>query len=144
MSETIATCMMCGVRRRLPRGIPVLAAAAAAEGAARALRPRSGLIAPYPVRAASYFSAAELLRARRFRYPQMALGLAASGVELAVLMRWRGGRVALAASGVDLRVLMRGRAGRLRPASEAAALTAATTAAALPLRAVARRRGVRV
>src|SRR4051812_4066834 len=124
MSETIATCMMCGVSRRLPRGIPVLAAAAAAEGAARALRPRSGLIAPYPVRAASYFSAAELLRARRFRYPQMALGLAASGVELGVLMRWR--------------------AGRLRPAAEAAALTAATTAAALPLRAVARRRALRV
>src|SRR3954454_4490052 len=124
MSETIATCMMCGVSRRLPRGIPVLAAAAAAEGAARALRPRSGLIAPYPVRAASYFSAAELLRARRFRYPQMALGLAASGVELGVLMRWR--------------------AGRLRPAAEAAALTAATTAAALPLRAGGRRRAVRV
>ena len=109
---------------RLPRGIPVLAAAAAAECAARALRPRSGLLAPSPVSAASYFSAAELERARRFRYPQLGLGLAASALELAVLARWR--------------------SGRLRPAAEAAALSAATTAAALPLRAIARRRAVRV
>jgi STE24 endopeptidase len=109
---------------RCPPGIPVLAAAAAAECAARALRPRSGMIAPDPVSAASYFSAAELRRARRFRYPQLALGLAASAVELAVLARWR--------------------SGRLRPAAEAVALSAATTAAALPLRAVARRRALRV
>src|SRR5690348_10410469 len=101
---------------RLPRGIPVLAAVAAAEGAARALRPRSGMIAPNPVRAASYFSAAELRKARRFRYPQLALGLAASALELGVLARWR--------------------PGRLRPAAEAAALTAATTAASIPVRAV--------
>src|SRR3954470_530505 len=109
---------------RLRRAIPVLAAVAAAECAARALRPRSGMIAPNPVSAASYFSAAELERARRFRYPQMALGLAASALELAVLVRWR--------------------SGRLRPDAEAAALSAATGAVGLPLRAVARRRAVRV
>jgi len=109
---------------RLARVIPALAAVTAAECAARVLRPRSGMIAPDPVRAASYFSAEEVARARRFRYPQLALGLTASAIELAVLARWR--------------------STRLRPAAEAVALSAATTAAALPVRAVARRRAVDV
>src|SRR3954447_26101096 len=60
-------------------------AAAAAGAAAALLRPRDGLIAPAPVRADEHFSAAELTRARSFRRPQRALGLAASAVELGLL-----------------------------------------------------------
>ena len=45
------------------------------------LRPREGRPPPDPVASASYFSAAELDRARRFRRGQRALGLAASAIE---------------------------------------------------------------
>src|SRR3954467_248170 len=62
-------------------------AAASAGVAAALLRPRDGLIAPAPVRVEEHFSAAELTRARAFRRPQRAMGLAASAVELAVLTR---------------------------------------------------------
>jgi STE24 endopeptidase len=108
----------------LRRGIAVLAPLAAAEGAARVLRPRSEPFAPSPVSAASYFSAAHLVRARRFRRGQLAVGLAASAVELGVLAVWR--------------------SRRLRPGAEAAALSLAATAASLPLRAVSRERARRV
>src|SRR3954468_5182641 len=105
-------------------------AAAAAGGAAALLRPRDGLIAPAPVRVDEHFSAAELTRARSFRRPQRALGLASSAVELALL-------TALAARPPGL---LR----RAHPAVAGVGLSLALTAAPLPLRAVARERARRV
>ena len=61
------------------------------------LRPREGRPPPDPVASASYFSTAELDRARRFRRGQRALGLAASAIEAGLLVaaarrpqRWAG------------------------------------------------------
>src|SRR3954452_7526186 len=105
-------------------------AADAAGGAAALLRPRDGLIAPAPVRVDEHFSAAELTRARSFRRPQRALGLASSAVELALL-------TALAARPPGL---LR----RAHPAVAGVGLSLALTAAPLPLRAVARERARRV
>src|SRR4051794_7129508 len=113
-----------GVELRARGGIAVLAAVVVAEGAARVLRPRGEPITPSPVNAASYFSPAELARARRFRRFQLPLGLGASALEIAVLAAWR-------------------RRFR-RPALEGAALTVATGLASLPLRALARERSRRV
>jgi len=121
-------------RRRAVRG-PVLAVVAAvvvAEAAVVAFWPRSGVIEPAPVEAASYFSAAELERARDFRRPQLALSLGVLGLELGLLA-----------------VLVRRPPRRLRgpfrrPAVAAvvagAALSVAVDAATLPVRAVARER----
>src|SRR3954468_14551825 len=67
-------------------GAALAAAMAAAQGAARALRPRDGLIAPAPVRVEEHFSAEELARARAFRRPQLVLGFASAGVELGLLV----------------------------------------------------------
>jgi STE24 endopeptidase len=71
---------------RSPRVLPALAATTGvAAGAALLLRPRSGVLAPLPVRASSYFTQAELARARDFTRPQLALLAARSVVEAAVL-----------------------------------------------------------
>jgi STE24 endopeptidase len=125
---------MCGMLAHAPsrgRVAARMALAAATAGAAAAvLRPRDGLIAPAPVRPDEHFSAAELTRARAFRRPQRALGLAASAVELGLL-----GALATRPPGV-LR--------RARPAVAGAALTTGLTLAPLPLRAVARERARRV
>src|SRR4051812_242452 len=60
-------------------------ALAAAEAGVVLMRPRSGVIDGAPVQASSYFSPAELDHARRFRRPQLAIGLAALGLEAAIL-----------------------------------------------------------
>src|SRR3954451_20929690 len=75
MSETIATSIYLhlNVRDRWKRPAAVVAAVAVAEAAALLLRPRTGLADPAPVKAESYFSPAELDRARRFSRPQLAL-----------------------------------------------------------------------
>src|SRR4051812_6418764 len=82
---------MCAMLAHASSGRSVAArfglAAATAGVAAALLRPRDGLIAPAPVRVEERFSAAELTRARAFRRPQRALGLAASAVEVALLAR---------------------------------------------------------
>ena len=75
-----------GVRERLRAGAAVAATLAAAEGAVVLLRPREGRPPPDPVASASYFSTAELDRARRFRRGQRALGLAASAIEAGLLV----------------------------------------------------------
>src|SRR3954447_18916663 len=111
-------------------GAALAAAMAAAQGAALLLRPRDGLIAPAPVRVEEHFSADEVARARAFRRPQFALGLATSAVELGLL-------AALAAR--PPRALRAG-----RPAVAGAALSVAATVVPLPLRAVARVRARRV
>jgi len=128
MSETIATCIYLHrtVRERWKGSAAVVAAVAVAEAAALLLRPRTGLAAPAPVKAASYFSPAELDRARAFRRPQLALYggmLAVQGGVLAALVR---------------------RPPRLRPAASGAVLAVTLSAAPLPLAAIARRRAIDV
>src|SRR5687767_2447211 len=91
MSETIATCIdgchleWPNVLRPLRVPMAVVAALVVAEAAVLLLRPREGVIAPAPVELSSYFSAAEIDRARDFRRPQLALYGGALLVDLAVL-----------------------------------------------------------
>ena len=128
------------MRERLRAGAAVAATLAAAEGAVVLLRPREGRPPPDPVASASYFSAAELDRARRFRRGQRALGLAGAAIEVALLAdaarrprRWAGPRSS---------------AGRDRPVAASAlagaGLALATDLATLPLGALARRRALTV
>src|SRR3954452_10709514 len=125
---------MCGMlaytRSRGRAGVALALALASAAGAARALRPRDGIIAAAPVRAEEHFTPAELRRARDFRRPQRVLGLASGAVELGLM-------AALAAR--PPRAL-----GRAHPALAGAALSVASALAPLPVRAVARRRAVRI
>ncbi len=72
--------------RRLRLSLVVVAAVAVAEGAVLVLRPRDGLVKPASVSARSYFSAAEIDRARDFRRPQLALYGATLAVEAGVLV----------------------------------------------------------
>lgn len=104
-------------------------ALAMAEAAVLLLRPRRGLIDPVPVGPSSYFSAAEVDRARRFRRPQTALALAGAGMRAAAL--------AALASHPPRRFPG-------HPVAAGAALAGALTAAGLPLGAVARVRARRV
>src|SRR3954467_1796352 len=97
MSETMATCM--DLRGRLGRGafftnverprrvaVAVVAAFVVAEAAVLLLRPRDGVIAPVPVDAKSYFTPAQLDRARDFRHGQLALFGASTAIEIALLV----------------------------------------------------------
>jgi STE24 endopeptidase len=114
-------------RLRLP--LLVVAAVAVAEAAVLLLRPREGLIHPAPVAARSYFSAAQIDRARDFHNPQLALYAATLAIEAGVLVllirrppRWMPRRFALAGAAVSL----------------------ALTLAPLPVQAVMRQRAVDV
>src|SRR2546423_8628772 len=71
-------------RTRLP--IALVAVVVMAEAAVLLLRPRSGVIDPAPVSVRSYFSGAELARARDFRGPQLALYGGQGLIELRVLV----------------------------------------------------------
>src|SRR4051812_6860389 len=141
MSERIATCMGCtGVRERLRAGAAVAATVAAAEGAVVLLRPRGGRPPPGPVASASYFSAAELDRARRFRRGQRALGLTASAIEAALL-------VAAARRPARWAAPLSAAAGGRPVAASAlagAGLALVTALATLPLGALGRRRALAV
>ncbi len=102
---------------RFPR-LPIALAAAVvvAQAAVVLLRPREGVIDPDPVSERSYFSEAQLERARAYRGPQTALGLGGMVVEggvLAVLIArpprvlrrpWRHPFIAGAAAGAVLSV----------------------------------------
>jgi STE24 endopeptidase len=114
----------------------VVAALVVAEAAVLLLRPRDGVIDPAPVRLSSYFSAAEVERARDFRRPQLALYGGTLLVEVAVL------GVLVARPPRRLQGTMR------RPvlvaAVAGAGLALALDAAPLPLRAVAHERAVDV
>jgi STE24 endopeptidase len=114
------------MRERWKGPAAVVAAVAVAEAAAMLLRPRTGLVEPAPVKAASYFSPAEIDRARRFRRPQLALF---------------GGM--LAVQGAVLGALVR-RPPRVSPAASGAVLAVGLSVAPLPLAAIARRRAVDV
>ncbi|WP_205699051.1 M48 family metalloprotease [Conexibacter sp. SYSU D00693] len=120
-------------RGRLAIPLAVAGAVVAAQAAVFLLRPPAAdLVEPAPVDAGSYFSAAELARARDFRGPQGWLGLGILGVEAAALV-WLVAR--------PPRALL---APRRRPLVAAAAAGAgvslALTLAPLPLQAVARER----
>lgn len=112
------------------------AALASAEAAVTLLRPREQIPAPVAVQATSYFSPQEIGRARRFGRPQLAIGLASTALETALLAR-------LVAR--PPRALL----GPVRRPVGAAALTGAALSAGLgvatlPLAALARHRARRV
>jgi STE24 endopeptidase len=105
----------------------------AAEVGVRLLSPRAPAEDSAPIDVGSYFKPDEIRRGKRFARPQLALGLARSATELAVL-------AALA------RRVPAGRAARpIRSGAVAGAgLTIALMAPALPLAALARRRAMKV
>jgi len=111
-------------------------AVATAEAAAAVLRPRGGLALPEPVASASYFSAADVLRARRFRRGQRLLGATSSAVQLGIL-----GALARRPPAVLQRPLRHPVAAS---AGAGAALAAGTAAMTLPLDVLARRRALDV
>ena len=116
-------------RARLRLPLLVVAAVLAAEGAVLVLRPREGIVDPAPVSARSYFSAAEMERARDFRRPQLALAGAVLALQGGVL------------------VLLLARPPRRLPRRAAAAgvvVSLALTAVALPVQAVMRQRSIDV
>ena len=61
------------------------AALVAAEAAVLLLRPRERALAPAPVDVGSYFTTAEIERARAFRRPQLALAAASAALDAALL-----------------------------------------------------------
>jgi STE24 endopeptidase len=124
-----------GIRLPVALGVTVVAAGAATL----ALRPRSGLIQPAPVRATAYFSPAELDRIHAYAGPQRALalgGLVVSGATLA-LMAFRPPRRAR-------RALERlaGRRPRVATAATGAGIVLVVSLATLPLAAVSHQRAV--
>ena len=130
------------VDRGRSRGVaPAVAAAlVVAEAAVLLLRPRGGVLEPAPVDVTSYFSRAEIDRAKAYRRPQLVLlagGLAIQGALL--------GRLAARSAA---RPPGRLRRPFRRPAAAAAAagvgLSLALEAASLPLAAIGHRRAVRV
>jgi Zn-dependent protease with chaperone function len=121
-------------RLRLP--IALVAAVVAAEAAVWLLRPREGVIDPAPVSVRSYFSPAQLDRARDYRRPQLALygaTLLVEGGVLVLLIRRPPRRL----RGPFRRPVVAG-------ALAGAALSAGLTLATLPIGAVMRQRAIDV
>ncbi len=114
----------------------MLAAAAAADGGRRVLTPRTPPLAPIRVDPSTYFSAAEIARGRRFARPQLALGVARSAIDL--------GALALVVRRSPLPLRRRWARPALGGAAGAAGLSLALSLPSLPLRAIARRRAMRV
>jgi STE24 endopeptidase len=94
--------------------------------------PRHGVIEAAPVRAASYFSGADLERARHFRRPQLVLSLGVMVVELALLV--------LLVRRPPRRLRGPFRRPILAAAAAGAALSLLVSVAPLPLQVVARQR----
>jgi STE24 endopeptidase len=114
----------------------MLLALAAAEGGVRLLSPRERPIEPAVVDLHSFFSDAEIERGSRFARPQLALGLGRAAIEIGALAlvvrrppRWL--------SGGSGRAAVRGALG-------GAGLAVGLSLPALPLSAIARRRGIAV
>ena len=125
-------------RLRLPVAVAVTVAAAAL--ATFALRPRTGVIEPATVDPQAYFSPAELDRAREFRGPQRALGLAGLGISaglLAVLAVRPPRRVRRALEAAGRRPLAGG-------AAAGATISVVLVAATLPLDAIGHVRAVEI
>ena len=119
-------------RGRLRWGAAIVAAVVVAELAVVLLRPRSGVIEPAPVRTESYFSAAQLERARDYRRPQLALYGGVLAVELGLL--------ALLVARPPARLRGPFRRPVLAGAAAGAALSVAVSVAILPLQIVSRER----
>ena len=127
---------------------PLALAALNAEAAVRLLTPREPLPTPAPVDIRDHFSDEEIARGRRFARPQLAIGLARSALDAAVLayvVRRRARRSLPAGAGAggdsgggsDAAVV----AGA---AAAGAALSSVLTLPGLPLSALARQRALRV
>jgi len=143
MSVRTATCICDSgeVDRSRPPGLrlplALIAAVVVAEAAVLLLRPRDGVISPDPVRAQSYFSEAELARARDYRRPQLAL----YGVALVL----QGGLLVVLVRRPPRRVLGRlPRRPLLAAAAGGAALALALDAVTLPVSAISRQRSIDV
>jgi STE24 endopeptidase len=121
MSETMAA------RMKLP--LALAATVVVAEAAVLLLLPRAGVVAPAEVDVAAYFSPAQRERAEAFRGPQPWLYALRLVCELAVLA-W------FVRPGSAIH--------RVRPLVAGALLSLAVTAAALPVAAVSRQRGIDV
>jgi STE24 endopeptidase len=122
-----------GVRLPVALGVTVVAAGAATL----ALRPRSGLIQPAPVRATAYFSPAQLDRIHDYAGPQRALALgslALSGAAIALMALRPPRRARRALERLD------GRRPRLATAATGVAIVLVVTVVTLPLSAVAHQR----
>jgi len=119
-------------RARLRWGAAIVAAVVVAEVAVVALRPRSGVIEPAPVRTESYFSASQIERAREYRRPQVLIYATVLVIELGVL-----GLLVARPPG-----RLRGPFRRpvLAGAAAGAALSVAVSVAILPLQVVSRER----
>ena len=122
-------------KRHLRLPLALAAAVVVAEAAVLLLRPRGGVIPPVEVPVEAYFSADEVERAEAFRGPQTALFAARAAIELGVLVllvrrppRWLEGAGRPVAAG----------------AAAGALLSLATSAAPLPVSAIARQRAIDV
>jgi STE24 endopeptidase len=113
-------------------------AAATAELGARLLTPRDALPEPVAIDLRAYFTEAEIARGRRYARPQLALGIARSAVQSAVVLAaHRGIRRRPPVARTPAREALAG-------AGLAAGLALGSTAAALPLAALSRRRALRI
>ena len=106
----------------------VVAAFVVAEAAVLLLRPRDGVIAPVPVDPRSYFTPAELERARDYRHGQLVLFAAGTAIEAALLV-WLVRRPPALLRGPFRRPV-------LVAAGAGAALSVGFTAARLPVSAI--------
>jgi STE24 endopeptidase len=117
----------------------MLLAAAVADGARRLLSPSQQAIEPAPVDLRRYFTDAEIERGSRYARPQLALGLAAGIVDLAVVAA-----LVLRPGGAVTRPWCNRRWRRPVAGGAAVGALVATglTGSTLPLRAISRRRAI--
>ncbi len=114
----------------------MLLAVVAAEAGVRLLSPREAPIEPARIDLETYFSQAEIERGRRFARPQLALALVRGAIEL--------GSLALVVRRPPRRLYERFQRPEAAGAVSAAALVVGLSLPPLPLRALARRRGISV
>jgi STE24 endopeptidase len=116
--------------------VAVVAAFVVAEAAVLLLRPRNGVIAPVPVDPRSYFTPAQLDRARDYRHGQLVLFAASTAIEAALLV-WLVRRPPGRLRGPFRRPVLTG-------AGAGAALAVGLAAATLPVGAISHHRSVDV
>lgn len=116
---------------------PILLALGTAEAGVRLLRPRRPVLEPDPVDLRTYFSEEEIRRGRTYARPQLALALARTAVEGAVLAGFVAKTPRWLRAGTRLPPPVSGALG-------AAGLVTALSLPPLPLSAVSRRRAIKV
>jgi Zn-dependent protease with chaperone function len=116
--------------------VAVVAAFVVAEAAVLLLRPRNGVIAPVPVDPRSYFTPAQLERARDYRHGQLVLFAAGTAVEAALLV-WLVARPPARLRGPFRRPVLAG-------AGAGAALSVGLAVVQLPVGAISHQRSVDV